>query len=395
MTRSSVSGNSAENGGGIMGSQLQLSESTISGNTALVVGGIYQIGVEQEGILTKSTLTNSTVSGNRGDLVVGGIRVQGTMTITNSTISGNVGANSAGGLQNLLGFATVVNTIISGNTAPTGPQSGPDCASHDGFRETFFSQGHNLIGNDAGCNFIPAQSDLVNVDPLLGPLADNGGPTLTHALLSDSPAIDAGDDGAAPATDQRGVSRPGDGDGDGTATSDIGAFELGPSPPPDTDGDGIPDEEDECPLEFGDPEFGGCPTPPLPPPPSTPVVTTETAVLVDGECFVTTQKELEGPVAGRGRSGLDEEAAREIEIIKVISACADRHPRPGGSDTKDGHDNGEHNNGRHRGPFSHVHTRVETFIVQCVKGLDLSFAECLTHRGRIERPSVHDGGPVD
>jgi hypothetical protein len=72
---------------------------------------------------------------------------------------------------------------------------------------------------------------LVGIDPYggtdrrLGPLHDNGGPTFTHALLFGSPAIDAGDNSACPATDQRGFVRPMDGDDDGTATCDIGAFE--------------------------------------------------------------------------------------------------------------------------------------------------------------------------
>ena len=68
------------------------------------------------------------------------------------------------------------------------------------------SQGHNLHGDNT-CN-LTGPNDLLRVDPLLGPLQDNGGPTLTHALLAGSPAIDAGNDTAAPATDQRGASRP-------------------------------------------------------------------------------------------------------------------------------------------------------------------------------------------
>ena len=63
-------------------------------------------------------------------------------------------------------------------------------------------------------------NDKAGVDPLLGPLADNGGLTRTHALLAGSPALDAGDDAAAPATDQRGIARP------QGAASDIGSFEL-------------------------------------------------------------------------------------------------------------------------------------------------------------------------
>jgi hypothetical protein len=71
---------------------------------------------------------------------------------------------------------------------------------------------------DATCS--PGASDLVVADPLLGSLADNGGPTLTHALLAGSPAIDAGDNAVCPATDQRGVARD--------AACDIGSFEYVP-----------------------------------------------------------------------------------------------------------------------------------------------------------------------
>ena len=66
--------------------------------------------------------------------------------------------------------------------------------------------------------------DLQSIDPVLGALADNGGPTLTHGLLPGSPAINAGDDADCPATDQRGAARP-------TAACDIGAYEFGALPP--------------------------------------------------------------------------------------------------------------------------------------------------------------------
>jgi hypothetical protein len=96
----------------------------------------------------------------------------------------------------------------------------------------FASGGHNLIGDGSGSTgFVNGvNGDQVGtaanpIDPRLGPLANNGGPTRTHALLAGSPAIDASDNSAAPATDQRGVARSRDGDDDGTSVVDIGAFE--------------------------------------------------------------------------------------------------------------------------------------------------------------------------
>jgi hypothetical protein len=96
----------------------------------------------------------------------------------------------------------------------------------------FTSGGHNLIGDGTGSTgFVNGvNGDMVGtaanpIDPRLGPLANNGGPTQTHALLAGSPAIDHGDNTNAPATDQRGVARPRDGDHNGSRAVDIGAFE--------------------------------------------------------------------------------------------------------------------------------------------------------------------------
>ena len=120
-------------------------------------------------------------------------------------ISGN-SATNGGGIRNT-GTANVVNTIIDNNT-------GGDCSG------AVTSLGHNL-DSDNTCGLAGA-GDISNTNPFLGPLQDNGGHTFTHALLAGSPAIDSGDDTAAPATDQRGVARP------LGAASDIGAYEAEP-----------------------------------------------------------------------------------------------------------------------------------------------------------------------
>ena len=101
--------------------------------------------------------------------------------------------------------------MIAGN-------SGDECIVFYGGPFAMESRGHNVLG-DGSCGAL-APFDKVVADALLGPLADNGGPTLTHALLAGSLAIDAGDPASAPATDQRGVTRP------QGAAPDAGAYEA-------------------------------------------------------------------------------------------------------------------------------------------------------------------------
>jgi predicted outer membrane repeat protein len=189
VVNSTVSGNSSleDSGGGIAGSSLvTLLGSTVSGNSALGSGG---------GIYGDATLVNSTVSGNTA---TAGGGINGGITARNRTISGNSASLRGGGIDLFLGSLTTRNTIIAGNTAP----SGPDVYGN------FVSQGHNLIGNPQDATGYDP-TDIVHVNPLLGSLQDNGGPTRTHALLAGSPALNAGDPAQLGVADQRGVVRSG------------------------------------------------------------------------------------------------------------------------------------------------------------------------------------------
>jgi hypothetical protein len=224
-------------GGGIYNTgTLTLSNTTLSGNYANYFWGYDGFG---GGIYNAGTLTvsNSTLSGNEAGVhtsnsggVGGGIYNAGTLTLSNSTLSDNYASGGCGGIYNEDGgTATVGNTIVAGNSSP----AVPDVSG------AFSSLGYNLIGVGDGATGFTGAGDQVGtigspIDPLLGPLADNGGPTWTHALLPGSPAIDAGDPAATGDFDQRGLARIVDGNGDGTATIDIGAYEVQPAPPGNT-----------------------------------------------------------------------------------------------------------------------------------------------------------------
>jgi predicted outer membrane repeat protein len=227
LVESVVTGNSATFGGGIYSNgSLTVIDSTFSGNQTTSFGGAV--------FLTSGTasISGSTFAGNHSGAFAGAIFNQtADVEIVNSTISGNDADAFGGGIYQQNGSMLLDSVTIANNDAPTGGairvQSGSVEAlrtiiannSDENCAEPLNSSGNNL-DDDSTCG-LNELSDINNEDPLLGPLADNGGPTLTHALLEGSPAIDTGGDVVCQATDQRGVPRP-----QGPAC-DIGAFEFG------------------------------------------------------------------------------------------------------------------------------------------------------------------------
>ena len=214
---STVSNNHAAwSGGGIysfFNTTTNIVRSTISGNVSNDVGGAIRS-------LGNFTITNSTISGNTATGWHGGaiFQTDGNITITNSTIVNNIGPDWAPSALFIGQFGgsfvptlTLTNTIITGNHWYA-------CEKFaSGTTGNIVSGGHNLI-QDGSCNSVA--SDLILGDAQIGPLADNGGPTLTHALQPSSQAINAADDAVCPATDQRGVTRP------QGAHCDIGSYEA-------------------------------------------------------------------------------------------------------------------------------------------------------------------------
>ncbi|HEX6190396.1 MAG TPA: Ig-like domain-containing protein, partial [Pyrinomonadaceae bacterium] len=242
LINSTVSGNL---GGGVFVDAtgvVGVSQSTISGNSAAGGGaGIY--------CDNGSTLymTNSTVSGNTTPLSGGGITALNGCIVTsvNVTISNNTadndnnGSGAGGGIFNGSGTVGLYNTIVAGNFNEDGVTDGRDDVNGALFASSSFNligDGTGMTGITHGANGNQVGTGVSPINALLGALADNGGLTFTHALLTGSPAIEAGSNTNASneglTTDQRGTGFPriaDSADADTTATVDIGAFELHPS----------------------------------------------------------------------------------------------------------------------------------------------------------------------
>jgi hypothetical protein len=225
ITASTMTGNDGYAGGGIYtAGNLVVTASTIDHNTSMTIGG----GIDMVGGNGMAQVTNSTIAANSSPSAGGIAASNGGLTLNADTVSGNTASTGAGG--GVAASATpssplvVGNTIIAGNSAGTGA----DC---DG---SLTSSGHNLVGVvTADCTGVgnSANGDKTGtssspLDPMLGPLQNNGGSTQTMALLTGSPAVGAGDASlcrAANDQDQRGAARHA-----GTRlTCDIGAFDTG------------------------------------------------------------------------------------------------------------------------------------------------------------------------
>ena len=250
LTGDTLTGNSANGGGAIHNDgTLTVSFSTLSGNTAIAAGGGIFNG--RALIISSSTLVGNIAGSNAGGGIYSNNYSSGPLTVINSTFFGNSAPHSDGGGIFAINPLTVISSTFSGNSAnggggisaPTSPWTcqntiiagnramvGPDV--YLPYNPPVTSLGHNLVGVTDGSSGWTG-TDLTGtsaapLDPKLGPLANNGGPTQTMALLPGSPAIDAGDNSLAVdaqgnplTTDQRGPGFPRIVNG----TVDIGAFE--------------------------------------------------------------------------------------------------------------------------------------------------------------------------
>jgi large repetitive protein len=266
-----ASGATVQNGasaGAIMNrGTVTIDRSTLAGNVATATAGAGSTGNVNAGAVDSDghlTITRSTLSGNQvsssgpgASSTAGGAITEFndpanvSLTVDRSTIANNTvaGTGSGGGIYSIGTIGTVMSSTITGNSASFGanlalaqplvlsnsivadPQVGANCSA-----STISSQGYNLESTDT-CG-LGQPTDIKNVSPMLGALADNGGPTQTRAPMAGSPVVDKGKAASGEVLDQRGLLRPSDIDsitnaagGDG---GDIGAVEVQDTLAPDT-----------------------------------------------------------------------------------------------------------------------------------------------------------------
>jgi len=238
ISNSTVASNTAHGSGGGVGNyggDIAISRSTIAHNTSEWSGG----GISNQGSCSFGgsggpsaqkgfvAIQNSTVSDNISNRYGGGIFdesgyqsnngfttcLQGITTINNATLVYNTAITDGGGLYTRPTTVTQYAAVITTSNSLVANNQNNDCVAS----ANIISLGYNL-DSDGSCPFMQT-TDITNVNPLLGALADNGGETETHALLTGSPAIDAGGNAFCERVDQRGIARP------QNSICDIGAYE--------------------------------------------------------------------------------------------------------------------------------------------------------------------------
>ena len=328
LTNATVNANSTQAGSGSLPSAgagimntgsatLILTGVTLNGNTANaggVGGGLYSVS-------STANLTNVTISGNSaafgGGIYAPSSSPASSVVMKNVTIANNTASSQGGGLVG--SPATTAKNVLLANNFE-GAVGGRNCAGFGSSPVT--SQGNNLdSGSTCGLN---ASGDLSNANPQIGPLANNGGPTQTHALLQNSPAINTGGACPPPNTDQRGVARP-----QGSAC-DIGAFEFGGSPatvtptstptsfPPTltpTATSTLPPTSTPTPTVTPTPTFVPCPTRPA----------VSVSVVPAGG------NRLQVTISANGAPGLPSNQIRSVRVDSADNAVLDFSPSGGPS----------------------------------------------------------------
>jgi hypothetical protein len=233
-----IAGNeSDDDAGGLLnsgpGASLSFQNGAIIGNVARGTGDVGGFGGQGGGFRNfndaQAVLLNVTISGNVAESDGGGVdNSAGTTLLSSVTVTGNTAdsdgdGGGGGGMDWGAGTLAVRNSIVAANADGSVLVKQPDC------QDQIVSQDHNLIGDVTGCDYVPGPGDQVGtaaapLSPGLGPLVNNGGPTRTHALLPESPAVDQGNpappgtaESACPGRDQRGANR--------TDRCDVGAYE--------------------------------------------------------------------------------------------------------------------------------------------------------------------------